>query len=99
MPFVTVAQTIRSLCLGSTPTAHWICETHAERHSFKVLIVMLRGCHHAETVEQPHAAGTGAASSGSAMLSYDAQGNGLPIPGDQGRDAMPDARRQGQRRA
>lgn len=52
----------------------------------------------AESTEQPHAAGTGAAGSGPAMLGHDAQGNGLPIPFDQGGEAMPDARRQGQRR-
>ncbi|WP_246553381.1 hypothetical protein [Sphingopyxis soli] len=51
-----------------------------------------------ESAEQPHAAGTGAAGSSPAMLGHDAQGNGLPIPGDQGGEAMPDARRQGQRR-
>jgi len=57
------------------------------------------GHRNAESAEQPHAAGTGAACSGPAMLGHDAQGNGLPIPGDQGSEAMPDARRQGQRRA
>lgn len=53
----------------------------------------------AESAEQPHAAGTGAAGSGPAMLGHDAQGNGLPVPGDQEREAMQDARRQGKRRA
>lgn len=56
------------------------------------------GHRNAKSAEQPHAAGTGAACSGPAMLGHDAQGNGLPIPGDQGGEAMPDARRQGQRR-
>lgn len=55
-----------------------------------------RGHRNAESAEQPHAAGTGAAGSGSAMLSHDTQGNGLPIPSDQGRDPMQNARRQGQ---
>lgn len=55
------------------------------------------GHRNAESTEQPHAAGTGAVGSGPAMLGHDAQGNGLPIPGDQGGEAMPDARRQGQR--
>ena len=56
------------------------------------------GHRNAESAEQPHAAGTGAAGSGPAMLGHDAQGNGLPIPGDQGREALPNARRQGKRR-
>lgn len=56
------------------------------------------GHRNAESAEQPHAAGTGAAGSGPAVLGHDAKGNGLPIPGDQGGEAMPDARRQGQRR-
>lgn len=56
------------------------------------------GHQNAESAEQPHAAGTGAAGSGPAMLGHDAQGNGLPIPGDQRREALPDARRHGQRR-
>ena len=53
----------------------------------------------AEAAEQPHAAGTGGTGSGPAMLGEDAEGIGLPISSDQGREAMPDARRQGQRRA
>lgn len=56
------------------------------------------GHRNAETAEQPHAAGTGAAGSGPAMLGNDKAGNGLPVPGDQRREAMPDARRQRQRR-
>lgn len=56
------------------------------------------GHQNAESTEQPYAAGAVAFGSGSAMLGHDAQGNGLPIPGDQGREAMPDARRQGKRR-
>jgi hypothetical protein len=55
------------------------------------------GHRNAESAEQPHAAGTGPAGSGPAMLGHDAQGNGLPVPGDNGCEAMPDARRQGQR--
>lgn len=56
------------------------------------------GRRNAESVEQPHAAGTGAAGGCPAMLGHDAQGNGVPVPGGQGGEAMPDARRQGQRR-
>ena len=56
------------------------------------------GTGNAESAEQPHAAGTGAAGSGPALLGHDAQGNSLPIPSDQGRETMPDARRQGKRR-
>jgi hypothetical protein len=56
------------------------------------------GHRNAESAEQPHAAGTGAAGSGPAMLGHDETGKGLPVPGDQGREAMPDARRKGQRR-
>jgi len=50
----------------------------------------------AKSAEQPHAAGTGAAGCGPAMLGYDAQGNGVPISGDQGSEAMPTPRRQRQ---
>lgn len=57
------------------------------------------GSENADSTEQPHAAGTGAAGSGPAMLGHDAQGNGLPIPCNQGGETMPDARRQRQRRA
>jgi hypothetical protein len=57
------------------------------------------GHRNAESAEQPHAAGTGSAGSGSAMLGHDEAGNSLPVPGGQRREAMPDARRQGQRRA
>lgn len=53
------------------------------------------GHQNAEYAEQPHAAGPGAVGSGPAMLGHDAQGNGLPISGDQGRKAVQDARRQG----
>ena len=55
------------------------------------------GHQNAESVEQPHAAD--AAGSGPAMLGHDAQGDGLPISGNQGREAVPNARRQGKRRA
>lgn len=54
------------------------------------------GHRNAESAEQPHA--TDAAGGSPAMLGHDAQGNGLPIPGDKGCEAMPDARRQGKRR-
>ena len=57
------------------------------------------GHQNAESTEQPYATGTVAAGSGSAMLGHDPQGNGLPIPGDQGREAMPDARGERKRRA
>lgn len=57
------------------------------------------GHRNAESAEQPHTAGTGAAGSGPAMLGHDEAGNGLPVPRDQRCEAMPDARRQGQRRA
>lgn len=53
----------------------------------------------AETAEQPHTTGSGATGPSSAMLGHDAQGNELPIPGNQGREAVQDARRQGKRRA
>lgn len=57
------------------------------------------GQQNAESAEQPHATGTGAAGSGPAMLGYDAQGGGVPVPGNQGAEQVPDARRQGKRRA
>lgn len=53
-----------------------------------------RGYLNAETTEQPHAAGTGATCVGPAMLGHDEAGKGLPVSGDQGRESMPDARRQ-----
>ena len=52
----------------------------------------------AESTEQPHAAGTGAAGGGSAMLGHDAQGYVLPVSGNQGGKAVQDARRQGKLR-
>jgi len=55
------------------------------------------GPQNAETTEQPHATGPGAARSGSEMLGHDAQRHDMPIPGDQGGEALPNARRQGQR--
>ncbi|MFM5892984.1 MAG: hypothetical protein ACKOQM_00910 [Novosphingobium sp.] len=55
------------------------------------------GKENGETDEQPHTAGP--AGSGPAMLGHDPQGNGVPIPGNQEREAVQDARRQGQRRA
>jgi hypothetical protein len=58
-----------------------------------------RGHRNAETAEQPHAAGTSAAGSGTAMLGHDPQGFGLSVPGDQGTGQVPNARGQGQRRA
>lgn len=56
------------------------------------------GHQNAKTAEQPQAAGTDASSQSRAMLGSDAQGNGMPVPGDQGRDAVPDARRKEKRR-
>ena len=47
------------------------------------------------STEQPHAQG----SCGGALLGPDPQGNGVPVPRDQGCEAMPNARRQRQRRA
>lgn len=46
---------------------------------------------------QPYA--TGSAGVGPAMLCQDTLGRGVPIPGDQEQEAMPDAWRQGKRRA
>ncbi len=43
--------------------------------------------------EQPHTTGTGAVGDGSALLGLDAQGDALPVPGDQGGEAMSHARR------
>lgn len=48
--------------------------------------------------DQPHGAGTGTVGGGLTLLGHDAQGNGLPIPGDQGRETVQNARRQGKRR-
>ena len=54
------------------------------------------GHRNAESADQPHAAD--AAGRSPAMLGHDAKGDGLPISGDQGREAMPNARRHGKRR-
>lgn len=53
------------------------------------------GRENGQTADQPHAQSP----RGPAMLGHDAQGNGVPIPGDQGAEQVPDARRQGKRRA
>lgn len=53
------------------------------------------GHRNAETAEQPHAQGT----RGPTMLGHDAQGEGVPITSDQGRETVQDARGQRQRRA
>ena len=57
------------------------------------------GHRNADSVEQPHATGAGAACSSPAMLGNDPQGNGLPIPGGQEPEAVSDARRQREWRA
>lgn len=57
------------------------------------------GNQNAETAKQPHAAGTCAAGSRPALLGDDAQGNGVPIPSRERKQAVPNARRQGKRRA
>lgn len=51
--------------------------------------------------EQPHATGAigAAAGQGAALPSPNASGDGVPIPSDQGRETVPDARRQGKRGA
>lgn len=51
-----------------------------------------------DSTEQPHAAGTGEARSRPAMFGHDAQRKGVPVPGDQGREALQNARRQRKRR-
>ena len=48
---------------------------------------------------QPHATGTGAAGTSPALSGPDPLGNGVPISGDQGAEKVPNARRQGKRRA
>lgn len=49
------------------------------------------GSENGKSSEQSHA--TGAAGESPAMLGEDAQGNGVPIPGGEGPEAVPDARR------
>jgi hypothetical protein len=49
------------------------------------------GKKNAETDNQPHTTGTGATGSDPAMLGHDAEENGLPVTGDQRRNAMQDA--------
>lgn len=53
------------------------------------------GRENGQTADQPYAQSP----RGPAMLGHDAQGNGVPVPGDQGAEQVPDARRQGKRRA
>lgn len=55
------------------------------------------GQRNAKSNEQPHATGTDATCKGTSVLRHDAQGKGVPIARDQGREALPDARGQGQR--
>ena len=54
------------------------------------------GSKNEKSVKQPHA--TGAAGESPAMLGTDTQGNGVPIPGGDGPEAVPDARRNQSRR-
>jgi hypothetical protein len=53
------------------------------------------GLENGQTADQPHAQSP----RGPAMLGHDAHGNGVPIPSDQGAEPVPDARREGKRRA
>ena len=53
------------------------------------------GRENGQTADQPHATGAGATGSGPAMLGHDAQGSGVPIPGNQGAEQVPDARGKG----
>lgn len=55
------------------------------------------GERNAETINQPHATGT--AGTSPPLPGPDPLGNGVPIPGREGEPAMPDARRQKQRRS
>lgn len=54
-----------------------------------------RGQENGKPNEQPHA--TGAAGAGPALPSPNPIGQGVPIPGGEGQDAVPNARRRGQR--
>lgn len=53
------------------------------------------GLENGESIEQPHATGTGAAGAGPALPCPDPIGEGLPIPSGEGWEAVPDARREG----
>lgn len=53
------------------------------------------GAKNGKSDEQPHAPARGTAGDCPPMLGHDAAGGGVPIPGDQGREAVPDARGQG----
>lgn len=55
------------------------------------------GQQNAEAVKQPHAPGPVAAGTVSTLPCPDPHGQAVPIPGSEGQDAVPDARRQGQR--
>ncbi len=57
------------------------------------------GHRNAETAEQPHATGAGAAGASPALPCPDPLGNGMPIPSREGEPALQNARRQGERRA
>ncbi len=53
------------------------------------------GAKNGKSDDQPHAPARGTAGNGPPMLGHDAAGDGVPLPGDQGREAVPDARGQG----
>lgn len=57
------------------------------------------GQRNAESTEQPQATGTRSAGPSAALSSPDPLGNGVPIPGSEGSEAMPNARREGKRSA
>lgn len=57
------------------------------------------GQRNGQSADQPHAAGAGQSGECAALPSPDPLGNGVPISGGEGKPALSDARREGQRRA
>lgn len=55
------------------------------------------GPENGQSIEQPHATGTGAAGASPALPCPDPLGPAVPIPGSEGQAPMPNARRQGKR--
>lgn len=57
------------------------------------------GPENGQSIEQPHATGTGPAGASPALPCPDPIGPAVPIPGSEGKSPVPNARRQGKRRA
>lgn len=83
-------QTVRHVHVNEGGQAVIADSVHQHQHHHQT-----GGQQNGESVEQPHATGTGAAGTGPALPCLDAIGNGVQIPSGEGCEAVPDARRQG----